>query len=155
MGVWGYGCDAVSRDSHSWDSHSWEQVQVEPSPVSRRWGKCIVQLLRAPPIQSATEACQVGGSGRGHATDCATGGPANRVPGPARSEDNGSSNASAAGAPLGPRHHSRRPGNSESPEDWGNELPGRRDPELTTLQPATSRTARVQSTSSDSPRTGP
>ena len=45
-------------------------------------------------------------------------GPANGVPGLARSEDNGSSNALAV-APLGRSHHSLRPGNSESLVDWG------------------------------------
>ena len=56
------------------------------------------------------------------------GGPANGVPGPARSEDVGSANASA-GDPLGPCLHS-------SPVDRGKEYPGRHDPGLTMLQPA-------------------
>ena len=70
--------------------------------------------------------------------------------GPARSEGSGSSSASA-GASLGPSHHLRRPGNSASSVDLGKEYPGRHDPGLTMLQPATSRTARGQLISSDLP----
>ena len=135
---------ALSRVGHAEGSSLWLGSQPRATPTAstasrttsmRRPSRRSVSRTSGAPLVALSHVC----TARRCASRVSSGperacGPANGVPGSEsngspRSESNGSPKASA-GAPLGPRHHSRRPGDLESPVDWGKEYPGRHDQEV-------------------------